>query len=92
VLSMRIGNRTTSFLDRSSMKVLFTLASTHSLAIDAFVAASRSTGAATARRLVERNTGQRRAVPSEITVYHVGLVGEHRTARDRHSDIIADNH
>src|SRR5438132_8059816 len=42
--------------------------------------------------LVERSTGQGRAVPREIAVYHVGLVREHGTARNRHSEAIADDH
>jgi len=42
--------------------------------------------------LVERNAGQRGAVSHRIAVYHVGLIGQHRTARDLHSYAIAYNH
>ena len=37
-------------------------------------------------------SGQWRAVPCEIAVYHVGLVGGYRTTGNRHADVIADNH
>ena len=36
-----------------------------------------------AATLIEWNTGQRRAVPRYIAVYHVGFVREHRTTCDR---------
>jgi hypothetical protein len=40
-LSMRIGNKTTSFRDRSSAKALFTSSSTQSLAIELFESIKR---------------------------------------------------
>src|SRR5215831_4726056 len=49
-------------------------------------------GAVPGKTLIERDAGQRRAVARGIAVYHVGLVGQHRTAGNRHSEVIANDH